>query len=153
MHRIPIRDIMHTHVVTIQPDQPVTDAAQLMQEHGIRRLPVVDALGNLVGIVTDSDVREAESADSQLQNYATVYAPVQDDEWLTVGDVMTRDVITIHQDATVGELATKFIEHKVGGLPVVATNEQSAKSRRVIGIVTDTDIFRLIARAWQLEVA
>lgn len=153
MHQIRIRDIMQTQVITIQPDQPVTDAAQLMQEHGIRRLPVVDSLGNLIGIVTDSDVREAESADSQLNNYATVYAPVQEDEWLTIADIMTRAVITIHQDATVGELATKFVEHKIGGMPVVTTDETTPKSQHLIGIVTETDIFKLIATAWQQALA
>ena len=153
MHRIPIRNIMHTEVITILPDQPVTDAAQIMRECGIRRLPVIDKAGDLVGIVTDSDVREAESADSQLQNYATVYAPVGEDEWLTVADVMTREVITIHPEATVGELAIKFIAHKVGGMPVVDAATTPHKHGHLVGIVTETDIFKLIAHAWEQELA
>jgi acetoin utilization protein AcuB len=153
MHRIPIREIMKTELITIRPDQLVADAAQLLREFHIRRLPVVDADGYLVGIVTDSDVREAESADSLLNNYATVYAPVQEEEWLTIADIMTRDVITIHLDATVGELASKFVQHKVGGLPVVANQSPpgSPRRERPVGIVTETDIFAIIAAAWQAE--
>jgi acetoin utilization protein AcuB len=151
MHRIPIREIMQTQLVTIQPDQLVADAAELMQEHNIRRLPVVDADGYLVGIVTDSDVREAESADSVLHNYAAAYAPVREEEWLTIADIMTRNVVTIHLDATVGELAARFIQHKVGGLPVVSTGERSPQGKQLVGIVTETDIFALIAAAWQAE--
>src|SRR5687767_11458129 len=87
MHQIPIREIMKTQLITIRPEQLVADAAQLLREFNIRRLPVVDADGYLVGIVTDSDVREAESADSLLSNYATVYAPVREEEWLTIADI------------------------------------------------------------------
>ncbi|MCC6456800.1 MAG: CBS domain-containing protein [Caldilineaceae bacterium] len=153
MHKIPIREIMKTQLITIRPDQLVADAAQLLRDFHIRRLPVVDADGYLVGIVTDSDVREAESADSLLNNYATVYAPVQEEEWLTIADIMTRDVITIHLDATVGELASLFVQHKVGGLPVVANQGDTGSPRRErpVGIVTETDIFAIIAAAWQAE--
>lgn len=159
MHRIPIREIMKTQLVTIRPDQLVADAAQLLRDNNIRRLPVVDADGFLVGIVTDSDVREAESADSLLNNYATVYAPVREEEWLTVADIMTREVITIHLDATVGELASMFVQHKVGGLPVVANQDAnqsvtgSSRGKRPVGIVTETDIFAIIAEAWRAEKA
>lgn len=154
MHRIPIREIMKTELVTVRPEQLVADAAELLRVHNIRRLPVVDTDGNLIGIVTDSDVREAESADSLLHSYATVYAPVQEEEWLTVADIMTSDVITIHLDATIGELAAKFVEHKVGGVPVVAAQAEGAQHReRPVGIVTETDIFSLIAEAWRAEAA
>jgi acetoin utilization protein AcuB len=65
--------------------------------------------------------------------------------------VMSRDVITIAPDATVGELAATLMEHKIGGVPVVENDPQQCNHLRLIGIVTETDIFRMIAAAWQGE--
>ena len=147
MHRVLISQIMQRSVITIQPTALAADAAQLMAEFTIRRLPVVDEQACLVGIVTDTDVLEAETADQVLNTYE----PGAETQWLTVGDIMTRDVITITADATVGELAQRLMEHKVGGLPVVEVDPHACQQQRLVGIVTETDIFRLIAEAWQAE--
>jgi acetoin utilization protein AcuB len=145
MHRLPVRQIMQTTVITIHPEALVVDAAQLLEEFQIRRLPVIDHEGCLVGILTDTDVREAEAASSTLNNYD----PAAEEQWLTVGDVMTREVVTIAPNATVGELAAKLMVHKVGGLPVVEPDAQTPKRQRLVGIVSETDIFRMIAAAGQ----
>lgn len=147
MHHVLISQIMQRSVITIQPTALAADAAQLMEEFTIRRLPVVDEQECLVGIVTDTDVLEAETANQVLNTYE----PGAETQWLTVGDIMTRDVITIDPDATVGELAQRLMDHKVGGLPVVESNPQPGAHQRLVGIVTETDIFRLIAEAWQAE--
>ncbi len=145
MHRVPVHEIMQTSVITLTPEALAADAAQVMEEFGIRRIPVVDEEGYLVGIVTDTDVLEAETAESVLSSYE----PGLEEEWLSVGDIMTRDVITIPPEATVGQVVSIFLEKKVGGLPVVEPDPQQPKRLRVVGIVTETDIFRLIARAWR----
>lgn len=147
MHHVLISQIMQRSVITIQPTALAVDAAQLMAEFTIRRLPVVDEQACLVGIVTDTDVLEAETADQVLNTYE----PGAETKWLSVGDIMTREVITITPDATLGELAQRLMEHKVGGLPVVETDPQHCDQQRLVGIVTETDIFRLIAEAWQAE--
>jgi CBS domain-containing protein len=144
MHRISISEIMTADVVTIQPDALAADAGQLMQDLELRRLPVVDEEGFLVGILTDSDVREAETA----QNVLTTYEPDADHHWLTVAEVMTSDVVSIAPDATIGELAELLMKYKIGGVPVVDEEEHRL---RLVGIVTETDIFRMIAEAWQEE--
>ena len=144
MHRIPVRQIMTSDVVTLRPDQLVADAAELMEEHNVRHLPVLDEDDCLVGIVTDSDIREAEIAGSVLSSYE----PQADTKWLTVADIMTPDVVTIDLDATVGQLAVTLIENKVGGVPVVKPDPSVPKRRRLAGIVTETDIFTMIADAW-----
>lgn len=149
MHRIPVRQIMTPTVVTIHPEELVADAAQLMEEFDLRRLPVVDDDDCLVGIVTDSDVLQAEAAGSALRNYE----PEAEAQWLTVADIMTRDVVIIAPNSTVGELAARMIEHKVGGVPVVADDPRLPGRRRLVGIVTETDIFRMIAEKWLSEVA
>ena len=149
MHRIPVRQIMTPTVVTIHPEELVADAAQLMEEFDLRRLPVVDDDDCLVGIVTDSDVLQAEAAGSALRSYE----PEAEAQWLTVADIMTREVVTIEADATVGQLAVRMIEQKVGGVPVVAQGPHAPGQVRLVGIVTETDIFRMIAEKWQAEVA
>ncbi len=147
MHRIPVRQIMQTSVITIHAEALVPDAAQLMEEFNIRRLPVVDDAGCLIGIVTDSDVREVEMAGSVLNNYE----PGLEAEWLTVGDIMSRDVITIQATATVGELAAKLAKHKIGGVPVVESDPQQPKCLHLTGIVSEIDIFTMLAAAWHAE--
>jgi acetoin utilization protein AcuB len=148
MHRIPVRQIMHTPVVTINPEALAADAAELMESKTLRRLPVVNEQGYLVGIVTDADVREAEAAESIFSNLE----PGIEEEWLAVSDIMTRDVITIEPDATVGQLVMLMIEHKIGGLPVVQPGA-SSKQLELLGIVTETDIFQMLADAWRQEEA
>lgn len=147
MHHVLISQLMQRSVITIQPTALAADAAQLMEEFTIRRLPVVDEDGCLVGIVTDADVLQAETADQVLNSYE----PGTETQWLAVGDIMTREVVTIAPDATLGELAQRLMEHKVGGLPVVESDPQYCNRQRLVGIVTETDIFRLIAEAWQAE--
>jgi CBS-domain-containing membrane protein len=149
MHRIPVTDIMQHSVITIHPEAAATDAAQLMEEFGIRRLPVLDENDCLIGIVTDTDVLEAETANSVLRTYERSV----EDTWLTVADIMTRAVITIDSAATVGELAIQLMTHKVGGVPVVETDAKHCNQQRVVGIVTETDVFRMLAEAWRAEMA
>jgi acetoin utilization protein AcuB len=147
MHRILVRTIMQPAVITIHPEALVADAAQLLGEFKLRRLPVIDASGCLVGFLTDADIREAEAASSALNTYD----PTAEEAWLAVADIMTHDVITISPDATVGELAVKLMEHKIGGVPVVEPEPTQGHRPRLVGIVTETDIFRMIADAWQRE--
>lgn len=146
MHHIPVRQIMTEAVITIHPDELVADAAQLMEEFDLRRIPVVDDEGWLVGIVTDSDVLQAEAADSHVSSYE----PGNEVAWLTVSEIMSRDVVTIDESEMVGALAEKMIEHKVGGVPVVL-EEGTPPRRRLVGIVTETDIFHMIAEAWRRQ--
>jgi len=149
MHRIPVTAIMQQPVITIHPEAAVTDAAELMEDRNIRRLPVIDDNDCLVGIVTDTDVLEAETANSVLSSYERA----ANEEWLTVSDVMTREVVTIDLHSTLGELTIQLMAHKIGGLPVVEADETHCNQQRVVGIITETDIFRMIADAWRAEVA
>jgi len=143
MQPIYVRDIMQHDVITIRPEALVADASQQMETSNVRRLVVVDAAGCVVGIVTDADVHEAEAANRVLNDYE----PGAEEEWLTVGDVMTREVITIEPDATVGQLAAKLIQHKVGGAPVIEPDSSNPCGLRLVGVVTETDLFRVIVEA------
>lgn len=147
LHRLPIRELMQTTVVTIYQDQLAADAAQVMEEFNFRRLPVLDDEDCLVGIVTATDVLEAETATRVINSYE----PGSKSEWLTVADIMTREVITIDPDATVGELAAKLVEHKMSGVPVVEPDPRFPKREQLVGIITEVDIFLALANAWRNE--
>ena len=136
---------MQWPVVTVGPEQMAADAAQLMEEYGIRRLPVVDESEYLVGIVTDTDVLEAETAEDVL----STYEPSAEEDWLAVADIMTAEVITVEPETAVGELAQLFLRHKIGGVPVVLVTDSG--HQRVVGIVTELDVFRPIAEAWMQD--
>lgn len=147
MHSIPVKDIMTAPVITVTPEMFVMDAADLMDAHNIRRVPVVNEDGQLRGMLTDTDVIEAETAE-----YASsAYDRNGSSEWVRVADVMSHEVVTVGIDCTVGELAAKLVEYKVGGVPVLCAKKHSGDDcpQELLGIVTETDIFTLIAEAWR----
>jgi acetoin utilization protein AcuB len=137
-----VRDWMTRNVITITPDVSLPDAHRLMQEHQIRRLPVVKN-ERLVGIVTLGDVREAEPSDAtSLSIWELNYLLSR----LKVETIMTRDPTVIYPDETIGQAAWLMLTNKISGLPVV-----DAK-RRVVGIITESDIFRLVVHEWRISV-
>ncbi len=149
MHLRLVREIMSAPVITIDPDALAVDAAELMEENNVRRVIVIDPDGYMCGIVTDADVLEAETAES----VASRYDPGLDEVWLTVRDVMTSDVIAVGPEASIGQLVEKLMETKIGGVPVVRAESPNGARLLPIGIVTETDIFRLISDAWRADEA
>ena len=124
-----VGDCMTRKVYTLQPEQTVADGLRLMSEHSIHRLPVVDRSGDLTGIVSDMDLRIAEAA-GRLAN--------------PVSAVMTRGVVTATEYTPIEEAAALMREKAVGGLPVV-------RGRKIIGIITEGDIFGFLAHLLGLE--
>ena len=149
MHRRLVSEIMSTPVITIEPNALAVDAAELMEKNNIRRIIVIDHNGYICGIVTDADVLEAETAESLVNPYDPGY----DEEWLTVRDVMTAEVITIGPEASIGELVEKMMQTKIAGIPVVQPAGPRGEQLLPIGIVTETDIFCLISEAWRADEA
>lgn len=121
--------------VTIGPQVTLPEAQKLMQDRKIRRLPVIDR-GKLVGIVTLGDLRGAEPSDANtLSIFEAHYLLAK----LTIEKIMTWEPITIRPDATVQQAAQIMLEHKIGGLPVVDND-------KLVGIITESDIFRVLAQ-------
>lgn len=124
-----VRDKMTRHVITITPDQSLRMARERMHKHGIRRLPVVNN-GQLIGMVTDRDVRRAwASPATALSTHELLYLL----DRLTVQEVMTAKVLTVTPDMSLVEAARLLHDHKIGGLPVV-------DGRLVVGIITEMDL-------------
>lgn len=135
-----VRDWMTPDPITIQPKTTLPEAHKLMQEAHVRRLPVVEH-GRLVGIVTLGDVREASPSDvTSLSIYELHYLLSK----LTVEHIMTPHPITIGPHNTIRDAALLMLEHKIGGLPVM-------DRERVVGILTESDIFRVLAQEPELE--
>ena len=128
-----VKDWMTPDPITIAPTTTLPEANRLMKECNIRRLPIVEN-GRLVGIVTLGDVREASpSTATSLSIYELNYLLSR----LTVGQIMTHDPISITPDTSIEAAARLMLEHKIGSLPVV-------DGTRVVGIITESDIFRLL---------
>lgn len=136
MHLENVSTWMTPEPVTIGPDQTVADAYHLMREHGIRRLPVVEA-GRLVGIITIGDVRGLAPMGvmSILEHNRLIgNTPVR--------RAMTVDPVSISPEQNLGEAARLLMIHKFGGLPVVAAG-------KLVGVISEADIFRrLVAETW-----
>jgi acetoin utilization protein AcuB len=135
MQKFLVRDWMTPNPVTITSKTTVPEAHKLMSERHIRRLPVVDN-GKLKGIVTIGDLREAEPSDATT---LTVYELNYLVAMLTIDKIMTRDVVTVTPDTSIRKAAKLMLEYKIGGLPVV-------ENERVVGIITETDIFRVLVQ-------
>ncbi|MET9226188.1 CBS domain-containing protein [Lentzea sp. NPDC003310] len=138
------RDVMTTEVVIVTPDTAAREAARQLAEHGYTALPVVDATGTLVGVVS-----EAELLRDRLP---------QDPRWLVHGqppkarrapadlvdEVMTTPR-TVTPNTDLAEVADLMLQHGIRSVPVVRDN-------RLVGIVTRRDLLKSISRAdWIIE--
>jgi len=120
-------------VITVSPNTPMQEAHKLMRDERIRRLPVVDNNGKLVGIVSESDLLNAAPSDATtLSVWEMNYLLSK----ITVKEIMTRNVITAHPDTPLEDAARKMVDNKIGGLPVVRNGD-------VVGIITETDLFKI----------
>ncbi|MEZ4594774.1 MAG: CBS domain-containing protein [Chloroflexota bacterium] len=124
---------MSSPVITVPPEMPVADCLKLMQREKIRRTPVVEN-GRLVGIVSDKDLLNASPSDATSLSIWEINYLVSR---IKVKDVMTKNVLTITEDMPIEEAARIMVDNKVGGLPVV-------KNGDVIGLITETDLFKLL---------
>jgi len=128
-----VEERMSHPVITVSPKTPMQEAHKLMRDEKIRRLPVVDGRGKLVGIVSESDFLHASPSDvSSLSVWEMNYMLSK----ITVEKIMTRDVVTAAADTPLEDAARKMVDSKIGGLPV-------EKDGELVGIITETDLFKV----------
>ena len=133
-----VRDWMTRDIITISPDTSILEAGQLMVDRAIRRLPVVENEA-LTGIVTYGDVRGARATvTGNLDIWELSYRLSK----LTIREIMTPNPVTISPDDTIGQAAQLMLNYMIGGLPVMDHNG------RLVGIITESDIFRVVVRHW-----
>jgi acetoin utilization protein AcuB len=120
-------------VISVHPDVSIQDALYRMNSENIRRLPVIDRRGVLVGIVTERELLHASPSDAtSLSVWEVTYLLSR----IKVEDIMVREIITVHEDTPIEEAARIMTDHRVGALPVV-------RGERVVGIITETDLFKI----------
>ncbi len=119
-------------VLFVAPDMPVQDALAQMRKERVSRYPVLKK-GKLVGIVSDDDLLNAAPSDAtSLSVWEVNYLLSK----ITVERVMTKEVITVTEDAPLEEAALIMADQRIGGIPVV-------RGEDVVGMITQTDIFRV----------
>lgn len=115
------RDIMTRTVYTIRPEATAQEVAQLLADHRISGVPVVDERDNIIGIVTEADIISKVTR-----------------EGLTVADLMSREVIAVDEEISASEIAALLTERRIKRVPVV-------REGKLTGIVSRGDIVRAVA--------
>lgn len=148
-----VAEMMTRNPLTVMPESPLQDAIALLAQHHISGLPVVNQEGNLVGVISETDLMWQETGvepppyimilDSviYLQNPARYEKEIHKALGQTVGEVMTDKPISIQSHQTLREAAQLMHEKKIRRLPVVETG-----NHKVIGILTQGDIIRAMAK-------
>jgi CBS domain-containing protein len=146
-----VADVMTRDVVTVTPATGVQEIARLLWRRGVSGVPVVDADGTVVGIVSELDllVRNANLHIPQYLRVLDVMIPLGSrhgfEEELrralgaTAADVMTGHVISVEPDTDLADAATLMLDKDVNRLPVVADG-------RLVGIISRADFVRLLAQ-------
>ncbi len=125
-------EVMVKKVITIKGDDTLDTAQGLMVKNSIRHLPVVNG-GELVGILTESDIRGAFLSEIHLKSNT---APKLDPKTMKVKNHMTRDPLTVVPETNIEDAALLIYENKIGCLPVVRDNN-------MVGIISIMDILGL----------
>jgi acetoin utilization protein AcuB len=127
-----VKDRMTPNPVTVTEDSSFEDALHLMKEKKVRRLPVVDKKGRLVGIVADKDLFSASPSPATSLSVFEVHYLLSK---MKMKSLMTKRLITVGIDCPLEEAARIMVDHKIGSLPVL-------KENKLVGIITETDIFK-----------
>ena len=130
-----VENWMATNIIAVKPDTSLLKCRNLLKEHQIRRLPVVDDQNRVVGIISDRDVKGASpSKATALEVHEMQYLLAE----LKAKDIMTAKPVTIKPWDSVEQAAIIMMDKKFGGLPVVS------EDNKLVGIITDQDIFKLL---------
>jgi len=129
-----VKNWMSKDVITVDVNDSMYHAAKLLKENNIRGLPVMKN-GNLVGVVTDRDLKRASASDANTLDIHELLFLI---EKIKVKKVMTKDPITIPLDYAIEEAAAVLLDNKISGAPVVDDKGL------VVGVITQTDIFRVL---------
>jgi CBS domain-containing protein len=148
-----VRDIMETDVPVVHPEDSVETVLKVLREHELPGVPVVNAGGRCVGIITDADlILSEEEGDLHLPHYFELFGGVVFLEPLrrfeeklrkafssTARDLMTEDPVTVEADDPVQRAARLIVERKHNRLPVV-------EHGRLVGVVTRVDVLEALTR-------
>jgi CBS domain-containing protein len=139
-------DLMTREIVTVGPETPLADAIRLMLDHRVSGLPVVDGTGRLVGLLTEGDLLHRTETGTDAVRLGWLQALVargrMAEQYVRthgrrVGDVMTRDVLTVGEASPLDDIIRIMESRHVRRVPVV-------EGRRLVGIVSRPDLIRAL---------
>lgn len=129
---------MTKELITAGPGVPLTDIARTMADHAIRRVPIVDAQGKLLGLVSSEDVLHACPIDVNPFKFMADSDAATAMAKLTAAQVMARNPLTTTPEAPIEQAARLMRDHKLGALLVI-------RNEHLLGVITESDIFRAFA--------
>jgi acetoin utilization protein AcuB len=129
-----VKNWMNKEVITVNADESMQDAIFLLKEHELNILPVMEN-GNIVGIITDRDLKKASPSDATTLDMHELLFLISK---IKIRDIMKKKVHTAKSDFTIEEAAAILMEKKISGLPVIDDDNQ------LLGIITRSDIFRVL---------
>jgi acetoin utilization protein AcuB len=118
--------------ITVTEKTPIDEALKIMRDKEVRRLPVLNNKGKLVGIVAEKDILYASPSPATSLSIHEIHYLVSK---LTVGEIMTKKVFTVADDTPLEEAARVMADNRIGALPVLHDG-------KLVGIITETDIFK-----------
>lgn len=129
--------IMNTYLMTIPPDTSLQKAKEIIDEKRINHLLVVDKNEDLIGIVSDRDIKQSSASPATtLSVHELNYLLTQ----LTVKPIMAKKIITISPGTTIERAALIMQENRINALPVI-------EDEKLVGIITSTDVMRVLLGA------
>jgi len=129
--------IMHTHLVTVPPDTTILKAKEMIAEKTIHHLLVVNSNQDLLGIVSDRDIKQSwASPATTLSIHELNYLLSQ----LTVEMIMVKKIITISPSMTIERAAHIMQENRISSLPVI-------EGEKLVGIITTNDVMEVLLHA------
>jgi len=128
-----VKERMSHPVITIHPDASMQDALTLMRREHVRRLPVVDRLGALVGIITEANLDKASPSEATTLSVWEIRELISK---VKIEKIMTRDVVAVDDDCPIEEAARVMADGDFSGLPVL-------KDDKLVGLITETDLFKI----------
>ncbi len=129
-----IKHWMTSEVITVTPDTSVVKASKLMKDHNIRRLPVVDTEGHVVGIVSDRDIKDASPSQATTLDMREMLYLLSE---LKIKSIMTVNPICVTPEDSIDKVAILMEEKAFGGFPVTEND-------KLVGIISDHDIFKVL---------
>ncbi len=150
-----VKDIMSSPAISVNEEQPLQDVLELLAKHRFSGVPVVDADNKVIGVISDTDIiRYSQTINiiplSNLSGWISPYADISDLASVRkglellhktkIGQVMTKKVYTIGEDATGSDVAQIMNRRKINRVPVVDNNE------KLVGIVTRSDMVQCMVK-------
>ncbi len=138
------KDIMMTDIMTVSPDTPVRDVAQLMVDRGVPSVPVVDAAGKVLGMVSEGDLLRKKIAPQRpqvvdvlggyqgMEEYREAFRKMGAN---TSGEIMTSPVVTVEADDEAAKVGETVLNHHIKQVPVL-------ENGKLVGVISRSNLLR-----------